>query len=784
MNRRISRRVSRRRSLKVNVEGYRYFQVMRFAVEEINNSSNLLPNITLGYNVFDTCYVYNNIQPALNFMSQDYVIDPANSFTQYIPNVISVIGPDSSDAAETTANLFNLLLLPQINIFATSKRMSDRSLPSCFQTIPSSRMQQQAIKDILNYFNWTWVAVLGSLDDYGVEGVEQFIEFMSDTNTCVAYKGLIPIKILGKEAEWENAISDIASNISFTKVNVVLVFSTDVATLDFFKEMADLDVFAKIWLATETWSLSKDIYDLPNIKKLGVVLGIALKSVKIPGLDDYLMNVYYENRSSLEEPRVDESCNQKCDDCRNTSLSNFLGDSDNRVSFSIYTAVYAVAHALHIVLGCNKTYCEEREVYPWQMTEALGQVNFTLLNNRINFNIYGNSPTGYDIIFWNWLGNSPFQTVGTYTGLYNLNINTSKINWQTANNMTPTSVCSPDCLPGQEKQQTGQYDCCFNCVSCVAGTYLHNNGTCVKCSANQWSTEGSTSCYDKVRRYLSWSDYLTIALFVSTIIGMLLTIIIIITFIVHLSSPVVKAAGGRMCFLMLVSLTVAYFSVLAYLGPPSITKCILRYPIYSIALTICFSYISIRSFQLVCIFRMASKLPATMDYWVKRNGQYVCLAVLSGVQVLISFPWLFTKPPNATTKDLSSDVVLLDCSEFQSVYNILQYGYNALLSLLCFTFAYMGKELPKNYSEARCITVAMLIYFVVCIAFFTAQLIDVGEYVIPINAGLVLTSLVGITGSYFFPKCYIIFFRPQHNTTQHFQTAIQSYTKRGSESAK
>ncbi|XP_073511348.1 taste receptor type 1 member 2-like [Phyllobates terribilis] len=757
---------------------------MRFAVEEINNSSKLLPNITLGYNVFDTCYVYNNIQPALNFMSRDYMINLTESFTEYIPNVISVIGPDNTDAAETTADLFNLLLLPQINVFATSKRMSELSLPSSFQTIPSSRVQQQAITDILNYFNWTWIAVLGSLDEYGFKGVQQFVELTSDTNICIAYKGFIPIKIVGKETEWENSLHSVVSNIILTNVNVILVFSVDIVVLDFFKEVAELNAPSKIWLATETWSLSKEIYDLPVMKNLGMVLGIAQKYVKIPAFDEYLLNVYYENRSRSGTSSLDEGCNQDCDECHTTTLSNFLGASDKRVSFSIYSAVYAVAHALHNVLGCNEASCNKNEVYPWQITEALGQVNFSLLDNEINFDIYGDSPIGYDIVFWNWLGGSAFQTVGTYAGLGNLDIKSDMINWQTENNAVPSSVCSSDCLPGQEKHQKGQFSCCFSCVSCEPGTYLHKNGTCMNCNADQWSTERSTDCYNKSRRYLTWNDILTIALFVTTVVGMLLTVVIIVTFIVCLSSPVVKAAGGKMCFLMLISLTVAYLSVLAYLGEPSIMKCIMRHPIYSIALTICFSYISIRSFQIVCIFKMASKLPATYDYWVKQNGQYICLAVLSGFQILISCLWISTKPPLPSTMELSPDEDLLYCSQFGSIYNILQYGYNAFLSLLCFTFAYMGKELPKNYSEAKCITFAMLIYFVVCISFFTAQLIDVGEYITPINAGLALASLLGITGGYFFPKCYIIYCKPQFNTTKHFQTTIQSYTKRGSGSTR
>ncbi|XP_068098271.1 taste receptor type 1 member 2-like [Hyperolius riggenbachi] len=715
-------------------------------------------------------------------MSKDYVINTESSYTSYIPNVIAVIGPDNSDAAETIADLFNLLLLPQINVFATSKRMSEVSLPACFQTIPSSGVQQQAFIDILGYFNWTWIAVLGSLDEYGIHGIQHFLEATSDSNICVAYTNFIPIKVSGREAEWKYSVLQIASNITLTDVNVILVFSLDIILADFFQELVNINFPSKIWLATETWSTSNNLYELPNMNMLGVVFGITLKYVKIPGFDDYLLNEYYRNRSNPENLNPEENCNQKCDDCLNSTLNDFLRASENGASFSIYSAVYAVAHALHDILRCNITDCKIMDVYPWQVTEALGQVNFSLLGNEISFDQNGDSAIGYDIVFWNWFGGSPFLNIGSYSSLGHLDINLNKVTWGTTNNEIPSSVCSSECLQGQEKKQMGTYKCCFDCISCAAGTYLHQNGTCMPCRADQWSTERSTACLNKTRTFLTWNDAMAIALFTVTVLGMLLTLVVMVTFIVYLSSPVVKAAGGRMCFVMLTSILGAYLSILAYLGEPGPVKCILRLPIYSIALTVCFSYISIRSFQIVCIFKMTSKLPATYDYWVKQNGQYICQAILCGVQVFISCIWIFTNPPKATTIELSSNQVLVDCSQFGSIYNILQYGYNAFLSLLCFTFAYMGKELPKNYSEAKCITLAMLIYFVVCISLFTAQLVDVGEYITGINAVLAWLSLMGLKGGYFFPKCYIIFCRPQFNTAKHFQTTIQSYTKRGGSS--
>ncbi|KAK7884857.1 hypothetical protein WMY93_027980 [Mugilogobius chulae] len=51
------------------VSSYRRFQLMRFSIEEINNSSSLLPDVTLGYNIFDHCSDTQNIPGIFNLLS-------------------------------------------------------------------------------------------------------------------------------------------------------------------------------------------------------------------------------------------------------------------------------------------------------------------------------------------------------------------------------------------------------------------------------------------------------------------------------------------------------------------------------------------------------------------------------------------------------------------------------------------------------------------------------------------------------------------------------------------
>ncbi|KAM4652122.1 taste receptor type 1 member 1-like [Discoglossus pictus] len=309
----------------------------------------------------------------------------------------------------------------------------------------------------------------------------------------------------------------------------------------------------------------------------------------------------------------------------------------------------------------------------------------------------------------------------------------------------------------------------------------HDLYGCQQCEQHQWSPARSEMCYDRTLEYLSWTDPISIALLVTITLLLILTLAIAVVFAMNLNTPVVKSAGGKMCLVMLASLVCACCTLYCYFGIPNRIACMVRQPVFAVSFTVCFSCILVHSFQIVCIFKMATHLPKMYEMWMKNNGSNVFIIVSTAGQVIISVVWIAVKPPEPFADySLYDEQIVFTCSESDSLGSLLEIIYIGKLCMFCFFFCYMGKDLPKNYNEAKCISFSLLVNIFSWISFFTTYIIYKGKYIAAVNVAAVLASVFGILGGYFTPKCYIILFRQELNTTEHFQTAIQNYTKKQS----
>lgn len=131
----------------------------------------------------------------------------------------------------------------------------------------------------------------------------------------------------------------------------------------------------------------------------------------------------------------------------------------------------------------------------------------------------------------------------------------------------------------------------------IFACFIPGSTSCQPCNKDQWSPSGSEDCLLRTVLYLQWESPLAIALLVLLALTLLLTLSTALIFLLNLSTPVVKSAGGKTCLLMLLSLTVAACSSLCLFSKPSLASCIFRKSLFIFSFNICLTCMTVRAFQ-------------------------------------------------------------------------------------------------------------------------------------------------------------------------------------------
>ncbi|XP_069616621.1 extracellular calcium-sensing receptor [Ranitomeya imitator] len=790
---------------RYNFRGFRWLQAMIFAIEEINNSTTLLPNITLGYRIFDTCNTVSKaLEATLSFVAQNKIdslnLDDFCNCSEHMPSTIAVVGATGSGISTAVANLLGLFHIPQVSYASSSRLLSNKNqFKSFLRTMPNDEQQATAMADIIEYFQWNWVGTIAADDDYGRPGIEKFREEAEERDICIDFSELIsqysPIE----------EIEILVDRIQNSTAKVIVVFSSGPDLEPLIKEIVRRNVTGRIWLASEAWA-SSSLMAIPEyFHVIGGTIGFALRAGQIPGFREFLQKVHPKMSNSngfLKEfweetfncympegskKNVDNGNITACTGQENiTSVETpYLDFIHLRISYNVYLAVYSIAHALQDMYTCtpgkglfaNGSCVDMKKVEAWQVLKHLRHLNFTNnIGEQVDFNDFGDLVGNYTIINWHLTKEDGsdevvFEDIGHYN-VYakkgeRLFINESKILWSGFSREVPFSNCSRICQEGTRKGIIeGEPTCCFSCEDCPDGEYADETdaSACEKCAMDYWSNENHTSCIAKEIEFLSWTEPFGIALTMFAILGICLTSFVSSVFIKFRNTPIVKATNRELSYLLLFSLLCCFSSSLFFIGEPEDWTCQLRQPAFGISFVLCISCILVKTNRILLVFE--AKIPTSFQRkWWGLNLQFLLVFLCTFVQIVTCIIWLYSAPPKSA-KNHEDEIIFVICNEGSLMALGFLIGYTCLLAAICFFFAFKARKLPENFNEAKFITFSMLIFFIVWISFIPAYVSTYGKYVSAVEVIAILASSFGLLTCIFFNKVYIILFKPSRNTIE------------------
>ncbi|XP_032070541.1 vomeronasal type-2 receptor 26-like [Thamnophis elegans] len=634
--------------------------------------------------------------------------------------------------------------------------------PSFIWINPKEFPQYEGLIQLLLYFHWNWVGLLAPDSNIGEHFISSLMPMLKEKEICLAFTEMMKLDFLHT-----SMLKLLHSVDTWSKAEVIILFGdpnsiTNVQIAMGVHEHLRKTSFWKVWVLTSHWkpSVQKNQNIMKVVKPFHGALHfrhhtgdvsefshflLSLDPLKPQG--DVFLLLCWERLFGcmMDKPgRILPKRVKPCTGKENLqNLPSYIFETSMEgESYNIYNAIYAVAHALQAINGSRGQAAMRRiekrnsNVQSWQILLYLRNVKFNnSAGEEVSFSESGFVSSGYDLLNWLFLPNQSFvpikvgQMDSTASPGRDFTINSGVIIWVTKKFNTDAAHCE-------------------------------------SCPEDQYPNKDKDQCIAKKIHFLTYQDTLgytlaSLALFLSVTTSSILVI-----FLKHHDTPIVKANNRDLSYILLVSLLLCFLCSLLFIGRPGNFTCLLRQTSFAILFSLAVSSVLAKTVMVVLAFR-ATK-PGNISR--KLLGKPLTNSIVIGcpfIQAVLCATWLVTSPPypNLNFHSLVGQTIL-ECNENSTSMFYAVLTYLGFLALVSFTVAFLARKLPDSFNEAKFITFSMLVFCSVWITFLPTYLSTKGKTMVAVEIFSILASGAGLLACIFFPKCYIILLRPNLNSKQ------------------
>ena len=799
-----------------DLEDLEMLEAMLFAVDRINSDMNLLPNLTIGYDVRDSCNSeIIGLNEALGF-ELDY--DRANNIS-----FLGIVGPAYTSVTHSVATLLSLQIIeiPLISYASTDAALSNKDLYGyLLRTIPSDTLQTNAMVDLVSYFGWEYVSVIFDDNDYGVSASNAFIDTAMENNTiCIDAK----IDIPSPRTNETETIAEAVNSLLKSKATGVVVFTDEDTILELFKELNKTNSTRKfVWIASDRWANSHLVLEnfteiargmyafqrhIDHIKEFDNYFSQLTLSTNIrnpffhdPQYNGIYYHLYCNKEGSGSGSESGSGVEYDCPDDLTAEPGYSQGDNVSHV----IDAVYAFAHALQnfLDLSCdhpirwNRT-AQQCDGMRFALTGGnllyfLYSVAFTGIQNHVvSFDKNGDPSGAYEIsnLQINESGQYEYVSVGFWNSAYK---EKALIMSNTDGIEKVISRCSDPCSEGMIVSVTNQ-NCpsCIECIPCVGPTYSTNTTAknCSLCRDNHWGNEpltGSTHCVPVKVQHLDFSSgWSIVSMCIATIALIILTAISVI-FVFYWQTPVVKSSGREQMIMLLVGIGICCVLTYVVVAPPSTTVCVFQRIDVWFWFSLAFGALLVKIIRVARIFysiKSSVKRPPLTDpihqvLFTIAIVSFQLLLVLIGL--IVDHPVVKRDPDVVITnfnQTGNAPEIVETCQQPHTAILVLSLIYNSSLIIGCTILGLMTMGFPDNFNEAKHVMFTSFTLVVVWVLFIPVYLYTEDEFRPGVLALGIILSAVALMAGIFFPRVFIIIFQRHKNTQEYLSKQATGTTQ-------